>query len=142
MTDTLSPADRSLRMSKIRAKNTKPEMLVRCLIYGAGYRYRLHDGRILGKPDLVFKRRRKLIFINGCFWHHHESCVLARFPKTNQEFWVKKLCANKARDEGNYERLRNDGWGVLVVWECELRDPKKVLSRIEDFLGPARKKAC
>src|SRR5690606_42005026 len=105
MTDSLSPGERSRVMSRVRGKDTRPEMLVRRLLHGAGFRYRLHDGSLPGKPDLVFPRRRKVIFVHGCFWHRHEGCALARIPKSNRSFWLAKLDGNKARDETNQHKI-------------------------------------
>ena len=111
-------------MSRIRAKNTKPEMYVRRLVHGMGYRYRLHRRDLPGTPDLVFPGRKKVIFMHGCFWHLHEDpdCKLARIPKTNTGFWKPKLEGNRARDRVNQARLRELGWEVLVVWECQTRE--------------------
>jgi DNA mismatch endonuclease (patch repair protein) len=139
MTDTLSASERSRIMSRVKAKDTRPEMLVRRLVHGAGYRYRLHGAKLPGKPDLVFSSRRKVIFVHGCFWHRHDDCALARMPKSNQGFWSIKLEKNKERDAIVYRGLHEMGWGVLVIWECELRDRDAVLWRIQRFLGPAGK---
>lgn len=139
MTDTISVSERSRVMALVKGKNTGPEMLVRRLVHGAGYRYRLHAATLPGKPDLVFASRRKVIFVHGCFWHRHDQCGLARVPKTNQDFWTEKFEGNKARDSANYRRLREMGWGVLVVWECELRDMDAVLQRMTHFLGEPTK---
>ncbi|WP_394063822.1 very short patch repair endonuclease [Alcaligenes sp. WGS1538] len=139
MTDTISISERSHVMSLVRAKNTRPEMQVRRLVYSAGYRYRLHEAKLPGKPDLVFAGRRKVIFVHGCFWHRHESCTLARMPKSNQDFWAAKLEGNKTRDANNYRKLHEMGWEVMVVWECELRDMEAVLQRITCFLDETRK---
>lgn len=122
-------------MSLVRSKNTGPEMIVRRLVHGAGYRYRLHASKLPGKPDLVFAGRRKVIFVHGCFWHRHDNCGFARLPKSNLEFWGTKLEGNKARDLANYRRLHEIGWESMVVWECELRDLDEVLRRIAHFLG-------
>jgi DNA mismatch endonuclease (patch repair protein) len=134
MVDTLTPAARSKRMSLIRGKNTGPELTVRRLIYAAGYRYRLHGMKLPGRPDLVFPRRRKVIFVHGCFWHRHEGCRLARLPKSRLEFWGEKLEGNRQRDTRNLEALRTLGWAALVVWECELADEKALIERIRAFL--------
>lgn len=139
MTDTISVSERSHIMSRVRAKDTRPEMLVRRLVHGAGYRYRLHGAKLPGKPDLVFAGRRKVIFVHGCFWHRHEDCTLARMPKSNQDFWMAKLEGNKKRDAINCRRLRKMGWDVMVIWECELRDLDTLLQRIIHFLGKASK---
>ncbi|MEK2603341.1 very short patch repair endonuclease [Burkholderia arboris] len=135
MVDTLTPAARSKRMSLIRGKNTGPELTVRRLIYAAGYRYRLHGMKLPGRPDLVFPRRRKVIFVHGCFWHRHEGCRLARLPKSRLEFWGEKLEGNRQRDMRNLEALHALGWTTMVVWECELADEKALIERIRAFLG-------
>ena len=137
MADTISADERSLIMSLVKSKNTRPEMLVRLLVHGAGFRYRLHDAKLPGKPDLVFSRKRKVIFVHGCFWHRHEGCALARTPKSNQEFWLAKLEGNKARDEINLRKLHEAGWDTLVVWECELRDLGTLTQRLRSFLSGA-----
>lgn len=121
-------------MSRVRAKDTKPEMVVRRLLHAAGYRYRLHARDLPGKPDLVFPGRRKVVFINGCFWHRHGGCALARLPKSRTEFWTDKLERNRERDERNVAALRELGWEVLTVWECEVRDPDSLMPRVVAFL--------
>ncbi|MDP5904267.1 very short patch repair endonuclease [Pseudomonas aeruginosa] len=135
MVDTISADERSHIMSLVKGKNTRPEMLVRRLVHGAGFRYRLHDAKLPGKPDLVFSRKHKVIFVHGCFWHRHEGCALARIPKSNQEFWLAKLEGNKARDEVNLRQLHEAGWDTLVVWECELRNLDTVEQRLRTFLA-------
>lgn len=135
-TDTLTPAARSERMSRIRDKDTRPEMKVRHLVHGMGYRYRLHGADLPGKPDLVFSKRRKVIFVHGCFWHRHPDvgCKLARLPKSRLDFWRPKLENNRARDLEHQKKLAMDGWRVLVLWECELRDAHSLRQRIRSFL--------
>ena len=135
-TDTLTPAARSERMSRIRNKDTRPEMQVRRLAHGLGYRYRLHGANLPGKPDLVFSRRRKVIFVHGCFWHRHPDihCKLARLPKSRLDFWRPKLENNRARDLENQKKLAMEGWQVLVLWECELHDVHSLEQRIRNFL--------
>lgn len=137
MVDTISTSERSRIMSLVKGKNTRPEMLVRRLVHGAGFRYRLHDAKLPGKPDLVFSRKRKVIFVHGCFWHRHEGCALARTPKSNKGFWLAKLDGNKARDEGNLRKLHDAGWETLVVWECELRELDTLERRLRAFLTGA-----
>lgn len=121
-------------MSRVRAKDTKPEMTVRRMLHAAGYRYRLHARDLPGRPDLVFPARRKVVFINGCFWHRHRDCALARLPKSRTEFWTEKLERNRERDERNVEALRGLGWDVLTVWECEVSDPVALMPRVVAFL--------
>ncbi|WP_320338904.1 very short patch repair endonuclease [Burkholderia orbicola] len=132
--DSLTPAERSERMSRIKGKDTKPELVVRSLVHRAGYRYRLHGKSLPGCPDMVFARRRKVIFVHGCFWHRHEGCRLARMPKTRLGFWRPKLEANAARDREAERRLAELGWKVMIVWECEVKDEAALMPRIEAFL--------
>lgn len=122
-------------MSRVRGKDTAPEMTVRRLVFSLGYRYRLHDRRLPGTPDLVFAGRKKIIFVHGCFWHRHDECALARIPKSNTGFWAQKLEANRERDARNLAALRELGWRVLVVWECELGERRALTSRLKAFLG-------
>ena len=135
MTDVLTPEQRSRCMSAIRGKNTKPEMIVRSVTHCMGYRFRLHRKDLPGKPDLVFPRRRKAIFVHGCFWHQHPSCRFATRPATRAEFWANKLDGNVARDEKQIRALRELGWTVGVVWECEIRDLQHLERRLRRFLG-------
>ena len=132
--DTLTPKQRSERMSRIRGKDMRPELTVRRITHGMGYRYRLHVRTLPGNPDLVFRPRRKVIFVHGCFWHRHEGCKLARLPKTRLEFWLPKLESNKQRDMAKQAQLHESGWEVLVIWECWLSDTAFVQSEIKDFL--------
>lgn len=136
--DTLSPKERSERMSRVRAFNTKPELAVRRLIHSLGYRYRLHDRRLPARPDIVFSKRKKVIFVHGCFWHRHPDCKLARLPKSRQEFWITKLEANALRDAENLRRLCEMGWKTMVVWECEVQRDRRLGDRIISFLGPPK----
>lgn len=135
--DTLSSKQRSERMARITGKNSKPEMRVRRLIHGMGYRYRLHDPRLPGKPDMVFPGRRKVIFVHGCFWHRHPDpeCPLARLPKSRLDFWLPKLEANRERDLRQQSELKAMGWDFEVVWECELRHEEQLRNKIVAFLG-------
>jgi len=132
--DTLSPKERSERMSRIRGKNSKPEMKLRRLVHGMGFRYRLHVKDLPGKPDLVFKSRKAVIFVHGCFWHRHRGCKLARLPKSRVDFWTEKLESNRKRDILVREKLRKAGWRVLVVWECQLADTAKTSQLVRAFL--------
>lgn len=137
--DPLSQEERSKQMSLVRAKDTKPEMRVRKLVHLMGYRYRLHARDIPGYPDLVFRKRRKVIFIHGCFWHQHDCVMGNRIPKSRIEFWQKKLLGNKKRDAQNCHQLRAEGWSVLVIWECQTVSTKmdRLRYRIERFLDEA-----
>jgi DNA mismatch endonuclease (patch repair protein) len=134
--DTLSPEERSERMSRVRGKDTGPEWAVRQLVHSMGYRYRLHARDLPGRPDLVFRKRRKVIFIHGCFWHRHPAagCALARLPKSRLDFWLPKLEGNRERDERNRRALVKAGWKVLTIWECELNNAKRLRAAIRRFL--------
>lgn len=121
-------------MARIRSKNTRPELLVRKLVFSLGYRYRLHARDLPGNPDLVFRKLRKVIFIHGCFWHLHETCGLARLPKSRLDFWAPKLKGNKQRDQRNKRALRKGGWKVLTVWECQLTNVERLQKTIRRFL--------
>ena len=134
--DTLDRQQRSARMALIRAKDTKPELLVRRLVHGLGYRYRLHRRDLPGTPDLVFPSRRSVIRIHGCFWHRHRHkwCALARLPKSRLGFWGPKLEGNAARDARNARALRRLGWRVMTIWECQLRNETRLARRIRGFL--------
>jgi len=134
LADTLSPQERSKRMSLIRDTGTTPEMKLRRLVHGMGFRYRLHVRDLPGKPDLVFPSRRAVIFMHGCFWHRHEGCRLARLPKSNLDFWGPKLEANRKRDSRNQGRLKDLGWRVLIVWECQMMDVGRVSVLVREFL--------
>jgi DNA mismatch endonuclease (patch repair protein) len=136
--DTLSPQERSERMSRVRGKDSAPELKLRRLVHGLGFRYRLHVRELPGQPDLVFPSRRALIFMHGCFWHRHEGCKLARLPKSKLDFWGGKLEANKQRDISHQQRLRELGWRVLVIWECELSDVGHVSEIVSGFLNERR----
>ena len=135
--DTLTPKQRSERMSRIRGKDTKVEMTVRRLVHSLGYRYRLHRRDLPGKPDMVFPGRHKVIFVHGCFWHRHPdpNCSLARLPKSRLDFWVPKLSGNRERDLRNQARLTALNWEYLVVWECQLKDREVLAARIKEFLN-------
>ncbi len=128
---------RSEVMSRVRGKDTKPEMIVRRLVHSLGYRYRLHRKDLPGKPDLVFGPRRKVIFVHGCFWHQHPDpdCKLARMPKSRIDFWGPKLRGNRERDEANRATLEASGWQVLEVFECQMKDLKALEKRLVEFLG-------
>ena len=117
-----TPEQRSRTMRAVRSRDTGPEMIVRRFLHAAGLRYRLHDRRLPGVPDLVFPSRRIALFVHGCFWHRHPGCAAARLPKSRLEFWEPKLAGNVERDKRNRAALEAAGWKVLVIWECETRD--------------------
>lgn len=144
MPDTLTKSERSERMSRIRGKDTKPELMVRRVVHGMGYRYRLHRRELPGAPDIVFGRLRKVIFVHGCFWHRHldSQCRLARLPKSRLDFWREKLEGNRRRDDENEARLRAMGWGALIIWECQIKDILSLRERISEYLGPRRGTSC
>ena len=138
MPDTLTPSERSARMARIKGRDSHPEMIVRRVVSGLGYRYRLHRGDLPGRPDFAFVGRRKVIFVHGCFWHRHEAdsgCKLARLPKSRLDFWLPKLEGNRVRDMRDQERLRSMGWDFLVIWECQLGDLAPLAERIRAFLA-------
>lgn len=137
--DTVSAEVRSRNMRAIKSRETLPEMTVRRLLHGVGYRYRLHEQRLPGRPDLVFVSRRKVIFVHGCFWHQHgaPNCADGRRPKSRVEYWDKKLNANVSRDLRNLAALDADGWKVLVIWECETKDLTSLKHKLIAFLSPA-----
>lgn len=137
MVDNLSPEDRSRLMSRVRGKDTKPEMVVRRLAHRLGYRFRLHRRGLPGSPDLVFPGRKKVIFVHGCYWHRHD-CKKATTPKTNVEFWQKKFDDNVNRDNNNVSDLTELGWETMVVWQCEAEKSDKLAERLADFLGDAQ----
>lgn len=127
--------NRGENMRRIRSKDTVPEMVVRRLAYGLGYRYRLHRKDIPGKPDLVFPGRRKVIFIHGCFWHQHQACREGRLPKSNTAYWHPKLERNVERDKTVRNLLAAAGWDVLIIWECETSNYEAIRQILFDFLG-------
>ena len=121
MVDTVDKATRSKNMSKVRNKDTKPELLVRKYLHSRGIRYRLHDKKLCGKPDIILAKYRAVIFIHGCFWHRHENCHLAYTPKSRVDFWTRKFESNVKRDKQVHSLLKEDGWRILTIWECALR---------------------
>ena len=137
MVDKFSKHKRSEIMSHIKSKNTKPEITVRKIIYSLGYRYRLHRKDLPGKPDLAFIKKKKVIFINGCFWHGHSGCKKSALPDTNYEFWNDKIKNNVNRDTLNYQRLKDMGWKYLVIWQCEIKNDnlENIKSKIIHFLN-------
>lgn len=136
MADIKTTESRSYNMSRIAGKDTKPEELVRKYLFSKGFRYRKNVRKLPGTPDLVVPKYRTVIFVNGCFWHGHEGCKYFVWPKSNAEFWRKKIETNISRDQRKEAQLRDMGWNVMIVWECELRPPKRqaTLERLESQL--------
>jgi DNA mismatch endonuclease, patch repair protein len=139
MVDHLTTEQRSWNMSRIRSKNTKPELRLRSMLHNMGYRFRLNGkvakrlhpkGVLPGKPDIVLSKYRTIFFVHGCFWHHHNGCKGATIPKTRTEWWLAKFARNVERDRENSTELQKLGWNVITVWECELKNPDKVRERI------------
>lgn len=130
MSDRHTPAQRKYNMQQIKAKDTKPEILLRKLLFKEGFRYRINDRKLPGKPDIVLKKYNTVIFVNGCFWHGHQNCRYFVIPKTRTEFWSDKINGNRERDIRNTSQLEDAGWNVITVWECELKK-----NRIEDTLS-------
>ena len=139
MADILSPEKRSWNMSRIRGANTKPEMLVRSMLHRAGFRFRIHDKSLPGKPDIVLKKYKSVIFVNGCFWHRHEGCAEATTPKTRREFWEVKFKRTVERDKEQKDALEKLGWQVICIWECDLkRSADLTISQIVNGLKGGR----
>ncbi|MEM6737961.1 MAG: very short patch repair endonuclease [Bacteroidota bacterium] len=124
MADVHEPEVRSYNMSRIKGKNTKPEMLVRKFLHSNGFRYRLHDKKLPGKPDIVLGKHNTVIMVHGCFWHGHEGCKYFVIPKTRTDWWINKISGNQQRDKKNLEVLRKDGWKSITIWECQLKGDK------------------
>jgi DNA mismatch endonuclease (patch repair protein) len=140
MSDKHTPEQRRFNMQQIKGTNTKPEILLRKLLFSKGFRYRINNKNLPGKPDIVLKKYKTVIFVNGCFWHGHENCRYYVIPKTRTEFWTDKINGNKKRDKKNTELLIQMGWKVITVWECELKKDKvdqtieKLINELHDNL--------
>jgi DNA mismatch endonuclease (patch repair protein) len=132
--DRATSAERSAQMSLVKSKNTGPELVVRKLAHSLGYRYRLHGARLPGKPDLVFAKRKKVVFVHGCFWHRHVGCRRATTPATNLDYWLPKFERTVERDQQNIDGLSSLGWSSLVVWECELKNTGDLADKLRAFL--------
>lgn len=135
MSDRHTHKQRRYNMQQIKGKDTKPEILLRKLLFAEGFRYRINDRKLPGKPDIVLKKYNTVIFVNGCFWHSHQNCRYFVVPKTRTEFWTDKIKGNKERDHRNISLLKEAGWNVITVWECEL---KKIM--IDDTLNKVKEK--
>lgn len=132
MIDRVSIAKRSEIMRSVRSKHTGPELLIRSAAHRLGLRFRLHDGKLPGRPDLVFPRWKTVVFVNGCYWHRHANCKKATVPKSNTSFWHAKFEANLARDERNYRDLSELGWRVIVVWQCEAKSLAEAINLLSN----------
>lgn len=132
--DVFEKDKRSWIMSKVHSKGTTPENAVCSMVHRLGYRFRKNITKLTGKPDIVLKSHRKIIFVHGCFWHGHKNCKRSSRPSTNKEFWNKKLDANIVRDKNSLQILQTQGWSVLTVWQCELKTPDRLLDKIKGFL--------
>lgn len=135
MADNLTPEQRHKCMAAIKGKNTKPEMIVRRFLHSAGYRYGLHNKKLPGKPDIVLRKYKTVIFIHGCFWHGHEGCKFSHLPKSNFNYWEQKINHNKERDLNSKLELVKEGWKVITIWECDLRDRNKRESVLYSLLN-------
>ena len=133
MADTHTAQQRRFNMQQIKSTNTKPEMLVRKFLFAHGYRYKLHDKKLPGRPDMVLPKYRTVIFVHGCFWHGHTSCKYYTVPKTNTDWWLNKINTNKANDTKAVKALKKDGWKIITVWECDLK-PAKVEKTLNALL--------
>lgn len=136
MADRITPEQRSQVMSRIRSRDTKPEMAVRRLLHRLGYRYRLHARDLPGSPDVVFRSRKAAVQVHGCYWHGHACKVAGKPPQTNTGYWGPKITRNRERDARNLALLEAEGWRVLVIWECETADAAGLEQRLAHFLGP------
>lgn len=132
--DIYSEQKRSEIMSKIRGKETKPEIIVRKFLFSKGFRYRINDARYPGKPDIVLPKYHTVIFVHGCFWHGHENCKASKLPQTNSDFWEEKIGRNVERDRDNIEALKSMGWKVIVVWDCEIKAKKNREERLKSLV--------
>lgn len=135
MTDVFSKEKRSWIMGRVKGQGTSPELKVRSLAHRLGYRFRLHRKDLPGKPDLVFPSRKRAIFVHGCFWHGHDCTRGARIPKENKGYWIEKIRKNIKRDSKNQAELKSLGWGILIAWECEIKDIEKLEHTINEFLS-------
>lgn len=138
MSDIYSPEKRSAIMRKISAKETKPEIRLRKYLFSNGFRFRKNVKKLPGCPDIVLAKYQTVIFVNGCFWHGHRDCTLAKLPASNVEFWASKIAANKQRDKSNIEKLKAAGWNVVTVWQCEINSISKSLKRLPKLLMTIR----
>jgi DNA mismatch endonuclease (patch repair protein) len=134
MADIVSRSKRKEIMSSVKQRHTKPELIVRKLLHRLGYRFRLHNKKLPGTPDIVLPKYKTVIFVHGCFWHQHENCRKARRPTSNVEFWNEKLDKNIERDNRKESELKEAGWKILTIWDCEMKDEDLITEKIKDFL--------
>lgn len=134
MSDVFSKKKRSEIMSRVKSKNSKPELFIRSELHKMGYRFRLHDAKLLGSPDIVLKKYKTVIFINGCFWHGHHNCKYSHLPKTNKRFWKKKINKNRKRDSFVKNKLRKLGWKSITIWTCQIKK-KNIIAKIDKLLA-------
>lgn len=134
MTDVFDPAQRSRVMARVKSKNTRPELAVRSMLHGLGYRFRLHRSDLPGTPDIVLSRYRTVIFVHGCFWHQHPGCSQAHRPATHVAYWNAKLDRNRRRDAEHTAALKAAGWKVILVWECQIKDARRLQQRLVRLL--------
>ena len=135
MVDHLTKDKRSWNMSRIRSKDTKPELIVRSLLHRIGYRFRLYRKDLPGKPDIVLTKYKTVIFVHGCFWHQHKGCTRSNIPKSNKVYWATKIHRNVQRDRENYNLLKKLKWRVLILWECETKHSEKIIKKIKKKLS-------
>ncbi len=140
MVDVLTKKHRSWNMGRVRGKDTKPELLVRSVLHRNGYRFRLHAKGLPGKPDIVLAKHRTVVFVHGCFWHRHKRCPDATVPKSRTEFWVQKFADNVKRDAKTQTVLRELGWTIIIVWECEIANPDRLAERLRRKIGGSSNK--
>ena len=134
----INRSKRSFNMSRIRGKDTKPELVVRKILFKNGYRYRLYSNRVVGKPDIIFEKRKKIIFVHGCFWHRHENCKYSTLPKTNKSFWNRKFDDNVRRDKYVRKQLLEMGYELMVIWECQTKNISDLETELLDFVGQVK----
>jgi len=132
--DKISKKHRSWNMSQIKSENTTPERIVRSLLHKMGFRFRLHEKKLPGKPDIVLKKYRTVIFVHGCFWHRHARCKYAYIPKSHHKFWQKKFSENMVRDKNVKRILKKSGWKIITIWECQINNQKKLIERLTSFI--------
>ena len=137
MADTISPKHRSWNMSRVRSKDTKPEIKIRSMLHAKGFRFRKNVKNLPGVPDIVLPKYKAIIFVHGCFWHQHKGCVKSHIPKSNVEFWTEKLGKNVVRDKKHNKELKQSGWRILTIWECEIKDLVKLERKLKKFLKAA-----